>query len=120
MIQDSSVPLILEHLAEWYACHAILAVLDIFIGYNEQSLAICSHDLTTFQTPLGPFHLTVIPMGWTNSVQIFHRDVTFINQPEIPEYTMLYLDNINVRGGPTWYKTPNSSFKMIPENPGIC
>lgn len=101
MIRDSSVIPILAHLAEWYTCHAILAALDIFVGYDEQFLAICSRNLTTFQTPLGPFRLTAIPMGWTNSIQIFHRDVTFLNQPEIPEYTIPYLDNVNVHGGPT-------------------
>ncbi|KAI0351161.1 hypothetical protein OH77DRAFT_1568731 [Trametes cingulata] len=32
-------------------------------------------------------------MGWTNSVPIFHDDVTFILQPEIPEYTRPFIDD---------------------------
>lgn len=118
-IRDSSTIPVLEQLTEWYACRAILATLDIFVGYDERTLAIHSRDLTTFQTPLGPFRLTAIPMGWTNSVQIFHGDVTYINQPEIPEYTIPYLDDVNVRGGPTRYESPEGSFETIPANPGI-
>ena len=55
----------------------------------------------------------------TNSVQIFHGDVTYINQPEIPEYTIPYLDDVNVRGGPTRYETADGSFETIPQNAGI-
>ena len=58
-------------------------------------------------------------MGWTNSVQIFHGDVTYINQPKIPEYTIPYLDDVNVHGGPTWNKSPDGSFEIIPQNAGI-
>lgn len=58
-------------------------------------------------------------MGWTNLVQIFHGDVMFINQPEIPDYTIPYLDDVNVHGGSTQYELPNGSFETIPENTGI-
>ncbi len=35
-------------------------------------------------------------MGWTNSIPIFHDDVTFILQPEIPEFTIPYIDDVPV------------------------
>ncbi|GAW09023.1 hypothetical protein LENED_011147 [Lentinula edodes] len=64
--------------------------------------------------------LTSIPMGWTNSLQIFHGDVMYILQPEIPEYMLPYVDNVNVRGPATHYELTDGSYETIPENPGIC
>ena len=37
-------------------------------------------------------------MGWTNSVPIFHEDVTYILQPEIPQTTIPYIDDVPIRG----------------------
>ncbi|KAJ3738710.1 hypothetical protein DFH05DRAFT_1385124, partial [Lentinula detonsa] len=45
--------------------------------------------------------------------------VTFILQPEIPEYTIPYVDDVNVRGPATRYELPNGGYKTIPENSGI-
>ncbi|KIK53945.1 hypothetical protein GYMLUDRAFT_249979 [Collybiopsis luxurians FD-317 M1] len=118
-ICDSVIPPILEHLAESYTCRAVLATLDMYIGYDECLLAITSRDYTTFQTPLGALRLTSIPMGWTNSLQVFHGDITYIFQPEIPEYTIPYVDDVNVKGPPTQYELPDGGYKMIAENNGI-
>ncbi|THH15278.1 hypothetical protein EW146_g5172 [Bondarzewia mesenterica] len=35
-------------------------------------------------------------MGWTNLVPIFHDDVTFILQPEIPDTTIPYIDDVPI------------------------
>ena len=40
-------------------------------------------------------------MGWTNSVPIFHDDVTFILQAEIPHTTIPYIDDVPIRGPAT-------------------
>ncbi|EJC98336.1 uncharacterized protein FOMMEDRAFT_96717, partial [Fomitiporia mediterranea MF3/22] len=53
-----------------------------------------SRDLTTFQTPLGTFHLTVLLMGYTNSVQILYNDLVFILCNKILDVTNLYTDNV--------------------------
>jgi len=58
-------------------------------------------------------------MGWTNSVPIFHNDVTFILQPEIPDVTVLYIDDVPIKGPKSRYLLENGSYEMIPENPGI-
>ena len=58
-------------------------------------------------------------MGWTNSVPIFHDDVTFILQPEIPELTHPYIDNVPIRGPASQYRHDDGTFKTIPQNPGI-
>ncbi|KNZ77795.1 hypothetical protein J132_03854 [Termitomyces sp. J132] len=40
-------------------------------------------------------------MGWTNSVPIFHDDVTYILQEEIPHLTWPYIDDVPTRGPET-------------------
>ena len=58
-------------------------------------------------------------MGYTNSMQIFYRDTTFLLQEEIPHVTIPFVDNVPVKGPPTRYKNEDGSYEMIPENQGI-
>ncbi|SJL18848.1 uncharacterized protein ARMOST_22450 [Armillaria ostoyae] len=95
-IAHSGLPPTTDPLAEHFAGRACGATLDLFVGYDERLLAESSRDLTTFQTPYGALRLITLPMGWTNSVPIFHNDVTFILQPEIPEFTIPYIDDVPV------------------------
>jgi hypothetical protein len=94
--------------------------LDLYVGYDEQLIKESSCDYTTFQTPFGALQLITLPMGWMNSVPIFHNDVTYILQPEIPNFTIPYIDNVPIKGPPTWYIQSNSSLETIAENQGIC
>ena len=118
-IQHSGVTPIPDHLIENFACRACGAMLDLYVGYDERLLHESSRDLTTFQTPFGTLRLVTLPMGWANSVPIFHDDVTYILRPEIPEYTIPYIDDVPVKGPSTRYELPDGSFETIPENPGI-
>jgi len=43
-------------------------------------------------------------MGATNSVQILQGDISFIIQDEMPDISAAFMDDVNVRGPPTWYK----------------
>jgi hypothetical protein len=95
-------------------------MLDLYVRYDECSLSETSHDLTTFQSPFGRLHLITLPMGWTNSVPIFHNNVTYILQPEIPKTTVPYIDNVPIHRPTTQYLLPDSSKERIPENAGIC
>ena len=58
-------------------------------------------------------------MGWTNSVPIFHDDVTYILQPEILETTVPYIDDVPICGPAMRYPLPDGSEERIPENLGI-
>jgi hypothetical protein len=58
-------------------------------------------------------------MGWTNAVPIFHDDISYILQPEIPQVTQPYIDDVPVRGPATRYILPNGEPETIPENTGI-
>jgi hypothetical protein len=80
---------------------------------------VASRDLTTFQTPYGPHRLVKLPMGWTNSVPIYHDDVTYILRDEIPHVTIPYVDDVPVRGPATRYELPEGGYETIPENSGI-
>jgi hypothetical protein len=71
-------------------------MLNLYIGYDECGLSETLHDLTTFQSPFSTLCLVTLPMGWTNSVPIFHDNVTYILQPEIPKTTVPYIDNIPI------------------------
>ena len=118
-IKHSGVTPIPEHLAEQFARRACGAMLDLYVGYDERPIAEGSRDYTTFQTPFGAQRLVTLPMGWTNSVPIFHDDVTFILQPEIPHVTIPYIDDVPLKGPPTRYIQADGSYETILENPRI-
>ncbi len=119
MIQHSGVPPIPDHMAECFAGRACGTTLDLFVGYDERELDEDSHDFTTFQTPSGTMRLTMLPMGWSNSVPIFHEDFTFILQEEIPEKAIPYIDDVIIIGPASAYRRKDGSYGTIPENPGI-
>ena len=118
-IQHSGVPPFTEQLVEQFAGRACGAMLDLYVGYDERALADSSRDYTTFQSPFGALRLTTLPMGWTNSVPIFHDDVTYILQPEIPHLTIPYIDDVPVKGPSSYYRHADGSYETIPENNGI-
>ena len=118
-IAHSGVPPATEMLATEFAGRACGGMFDLYVGYDERTLAESSRDLTTFQTPFGALRLVTLPMGWTNSVPIFHDDVTYILQPEIPEVTIPYIDDVPIKGPKSKYKLADGTCETIPENTGI-
>ena len=118
-IKDAATLPYVEHFAEQSAAQSIYTMMDLFVGYDHQALMEQSCDLTTFQTPLETFHLTVLPQGWTDSPAVFQNDVTFILQCEI-EIALNFQDDINVLGPHTRYELPDGTYKTISSNPSIC
>ena len=118
-IQHSGVPPLPDELAETFGGRVCGAMLDLFVGYDNRALAEDSRDYTTFQTPFGLMRLTKLPMGWTNSVPIFHDDVTYILRDEAPEFTIPYIDDVPVKGPIDPHRTPDGDFERCSENPGI-
>jgi len=118
-IAHSGLPPNTEELASRFAGRACGTTMDLYVGYDERILDERSRDLTTFQTPFGAMRLVTLPMGWTNSVPIFHEDVTAILQPEIPRVTEPFVDDVPVKGPLTRYELPGGGYETIPENPGI-
>ena len=75
--------------------------------------------MTAFQTPLGTFQLTSLPMGFTNAPAEFEACMIFILQDEVPDIAGVFIDNIPIKGPATHYLTPEGKSEVIPENPGI-
>jgi hypothetical protein len=115
-IAHSGVPPATEELCEHYSGRACGGMFDLYVGYDERLLAEESRDYTTFQSPYGALRLVTLPMGWTNSVPIFHEDVSAILRDEIPEVTRPYIDDVPVRGPATRYELKGGGYETIPEN----
>jgi hypothetical protein len=118
-IAHSGVPPITEQLVEQFAGRSCGAMLDLYIGYDERALAESSRDYTTFQSPYGALRLTTLPMGWTNSVPIFHDDVTYILRPEIPHLTIPYIDDVPIKGPKSDYKREDGTYETTETNTQI-
>ena len=118
-IAHSGLPPATEDLAEQFSGYSCGGILDLYVGYDERKLSTKSRDYTTFQTPFGAMRLVTLPMGWTNSVPIFHDDVTYILREEIPHVTKPYIDDVPIKGPPTRYELPDGGYETIPENSGI-
>jgi hypothetical protein len=118
-IKHAGVTPFTDQIGEHFAGRACGGMLDLYVGYDERGLAESSHDLTTFQSPFGTLRLVTLPMGWTNLVPIFHDDVTHILQPEIPDTTVPYIDDVPIRSPETRYVLADGSEERIPANPGI-
>ena len=96
-IQDSSMPPFIKHLAESFAGYAVYSMMDLFAGYDQCLLHPDSRDLTTFNSPLGPHRLTTILMGYTNVVQIYQADMSFILQDEIHRYSYPFINDLPIK-----------------------
>ena len=118
-IKHTGVTPFTDQIGKHFARRACGGMLDLYVGYDECSLAELSRDLTTFQSPFGALRLVTLPMGWTNSVPIFHDDVTHILQPEIPDTTVPYIDDVPIHGPETRYVLADRTEERIPANLGI-
>ena len=103
-IWDSSVPPFVEHLAKSFGGYAVYSMMDLFAGYNQRPSHVDSGDMTMFNSPLRPHHLTTLPMGHTNTVQIYQADMAFILPDKIPHHTMPFIDDLPVKSETSWYQ----------------
>ena len=118
-IRNAAVPPFVDQFIESIAGRACFSMLDLLVGYDHRTLDISSRDLTSFQSPLGALRNTALPQGSTNAVAIFHGDVTFILEPEIPNVAKPFLDDTVVKGPASRYETPDGGYETIPSNSGI-
>jgi RNase H-like domain found in reverse transcriptase/Integrase zinc binding domain len=118
-IRDSAVPPIIEEFVEAYAGRSVYTVLDMYWGFHARMLDIHSRDLTAFQTPLGSFRLTSLPMGYANAPAEFQACMMYILQDEVPEVAGVFIDDIPIKGPPTRYVGPDGKEETLPQNSGI-
>ena len=119
MIKHTGVTPFTNQIGEHFVGHTCSSMLDLYVGYDEHGLLGALCDLTTFQSLLGLLHLVTLLMGWTNSIPIFHNDVTHILQPKIPDTTVPYIDDVPICGPAGRYCLTNGSEERIPDNPEI-
>ena len=118
-IKNAALPPYTDVVAEDFAARSIYTTLDLYVSFDQRQLHPDSRDMTTFNTPLGAFRLTVLPMGWTNSPAVLQGDITHVLRPEIPHWTQPFADDVPIKGPTSRYELPNGTFETIPENPGI-
>lgn len=118
-IRDAGVPPFVEQVAESYAGRACYSMYDLYVAFDQRSLDARSRDLTTFQTPMGTYRLTSLPMGYTNSMQILSSDIRFMLEDFIPGLTEPFIDDVMTKGPRTRYEKADGTYETIPENPGI-
>ena len=118
-IRDVAALPFIEDIVERAAGKACYTGLDLMVAFDQRLLDEGSRDLTTFQTPFGAHRLTVMPMGYTNSVAILQGDVSFIYQDEIPRIINPFADDCNMNGPETRYETEEGGYEVCPWNPAI-
>jgi hypothetical protein len=118
-IRDTLLPPFVEHLAESFVGYAVYGMMDLYSGYDQRALHKESRDLMTFGMPLGPHRLTMLPQGHANAIQVYQGNTAFILQHEIPEYMLPFIDDVPVKSVQTRYQRKDSTYKTIPDNPGI-
>ena len=118
-IRDSAVPPIIEEFVEAYAGRSVYTVLDMYWGFHARMLDVNSRDLTAFQTPLGSFRLTSLPMGYANAPAEFQACMMYILQDEVPEVAGVFIDDVPIKGPATRYIGPDGNEETLPQNPGI-
>ena len=118
-IRDSAVPPIVEEFVEAYAGRSVYTVLDMYWGFHARMIDARCRDMTAFQTPLGTFRLTSLPMGFTNAPAEFQACMMYILQDEVPDIAGVFIDDIPIKGPATHYLNSEGKPEVLPENPGI-
>ena len=77
-IRDASTLPFVEQLAESFARYAVYGMMNLFAGYDQCPLHVESQDMTTFSSPLGQQCLITLLMEYTNAIQIYQVDMSFI------------------------------------------
>jgi len=117
-VKDAATPPYVKLFTEQSVAWSIYTMMDLFVGFDHCALTEESCGLTTFQTPFSTFHLTALPMEWTDSPAVFQNDVAFILQHEI-KIIPNFQDDMNMLGPHTYYETSLDSFETILRNAGI-
>ena len=118
-LSNSSTPPFVEHFVESFTRFTVYGMMDLFTRYNQCPLHLGSKDLMTFNSPMGSYHLTTVPMEYMNAVQIYQADMSFILQDKIPCFTYPFIDDLPVKSVTTCYQHSDSLYKTIPDNQGI-
>ena len=65
--------------------HQIMSFLDVFQGYHQIALVLEDQEKTSFITPKGNYHYTMMPFGLKNARATYQRMVTQMFKEQIGE-----------------------------------
>ena len=82
-IRDASLPPGADEFSEKFAGYPLISLVDLYLGYDQCTLAPELQDITAFHTPLGLMRMTTLPQGYTNAVQAFDRVVKKVLHAQI-------------------------------------
>ena len=98
LIRDASLPPGADEFSERFAGYPFILLVDLYLGYDQCTLAPESRDITAFHTPLGLMRMTTLPQGYTNAVQAFDRVVKKVLHAQIVRGRCeQFIDDIVVR-----------------------
>jgi len=84
---------IFDDILEKVGGSTVLSKLDLSKGYYQVTIADNSKDKTTFVSPFGKFHFTIMPFGLCNAPAIYHQLVEKV-LAGCREYSAAYIDDI--------------------------
>lgn len=113
-VKNASLPPYTDVVAGDSAGRSIHTALDLYVSFDQRQLHSNSRDMTSLNTPLGAFRLTVLSMGCTNSPAVLQSDVSHVIHPEIPRWTRPFADDVPVKGPKSRYQLPDGTFETIP------
>lgn len=90
-LKEAGLPPNLDSFIEPFTARQCYTVLDTYWGFDAQKLNANSRDLTVFQTSLGLFCITFLPMGFTISPAEFQACMAFILQHEMPHTADIFI-----------------------------
>ena len=82
-IRDASLPPAVAEFSERFAGYLVVSLVDLFSGYDKCTLDPASRNITAFHTAPGLMRMTTLPMGYTNSVQVFDGVMQTVLQHQI-------------------------------------
>ena len=75
-----------------------IGCLDLYSGYEQFQLPLDSREITTMRTSIGVVRMCMLPQGATNSVAHMMNAMNKVLHDCIPEITMPFLEDIQMKG----------------------
>ncbi|OMJ23112.1 Enzymatic polyprotein [Smittium culicis] len=100
-VRNAGDPPKVDAFSEDFSGRQIYTAFDLLLGYNQIPLSEESRDIFGILTPYGLLRMDRLPMGWSNSVQIFQRLMYKIFMRYIPDKMGIFLDDGCIKGSTT-------------------
>ena len=84
-IKDASLPPTVDEFSKEFAGYPLISLLDLFLGYDQYSLALESRDMTAFMMLFGLMRMAMLLQGYTNGVQVFDWVIRKVLQEQIAQ-----------------------------------